>query len=107
MRSSSLLTATGLSLFLLVVSVGTATPPSHAQDGATEIVFAAGPDESGIVKGLLDAFNRENEGKIRATWRVMDRDSDAHREQLVEELGSGKSEIDLIACNSNDVMICS
>jgi len=93
------LPATGLLLMLLAVSVGFATTlltatPSHAEGGATEIVFAAGPDESGIVKGLLDAFNKAHEGKIRVTWRVMDRDNNAHRGQLVKELESGKSAID-------------
>jgi ABC-type glycerol-3-phosphate transport system substrate-binding protein len=102
MRSSNALTATGWLPILLVLSMGLATMSGcpgeqDPEGGLTEIVFASGPDDTGIVQTLLDGFNEAHRDSIRVTWRVMDRENNAHRRQLVEELESGKSEIDLIA----------
>jgi multiple sugar transport system substrate-binding protein len=102
MRSFPVLTRTGLPLILLVATIGIATTSltacsSDVEGDAAEIVFASGPDDTGIVQGLLDVFNEAHRGEIRVTWRVMDRENNAHRRQLIEELESGQSEIDLIA----------
>jgi len=92
----------GLRPVLLAAALGLATTsmlvaPPEAEGGATEIVFASGPDDIGTVQRLVDAFNESNRGAIHVTWRQMDRESDAHRRQLVEELSSGAGGIDLIA----------
>jgi len=92
----------GLRPVLLAAALGLATTsmlvaPPEAKGGATEIVFASGPDDIGTVQRLVDAFNESNRGAIRVTWRQMGRESDAHRRQLVEELSSGAGGIDLIA----------
>lgn len=55
---------------------------------ASEIVFAAGPDDTGTVQRIVESFNAANEGRIRVTWREMDRDNNTHHQQLVAELGS-------------------
>ena len=91
-----------MSWVLLAAALGLATTsmlaaPLEAEGGATEIVFASGPDGTGIVQRLVDAFNETNRGAIHVTWRQMDRDNNAHRRQLAKELASGTGGIDLIA----------
>ncbi len=83
--------ALGLAATLLLVA------PVEAEAEVTEIVFASGPDDTGTVQRLVDAFNESNRGAIEVTWRQMDRDNNAHRDQLVEVLSSGAGGIDLIA----------
>lgn len=87
---------------LLVAALGLAATslvaaPLRAERGATEIVFASGPDDGGTVQRLIDAFNESNRGVIHVTRRQMDRENDAHRRQLVKALSSGAGGIDLIA----------
>ncbi len=82
-------------LGLVAASLLLAAP--QAESAATEIVFAAGPDGTGTVQRLVDAFNEANRGAIHVTWRQMDRDNNAHHRQLVEELSSGAGGIDLMA----------
>ena len=67
------------------------------QDGSVEIVFASGPDDSGIVQSLVAAFNEIHEGEIRVDWREMPRESNAHREALLADLEANSGGIDLIA----------
>ena len=91
-----------LLLLLLVIAFGFATTsmlaaPLQAEARATEIVFASGPDETGTVQRLIEAFNESNRGAIHVTWRQMDRDNNAHRRQLVKDLSNEKGGIDLIA----------
>ena len=71
--------------------------PAQADAAPIEIVFASGPDDTGTVQSLVDAFNADHEGQINVTWREMDRESDRHRRQLLDDLASGEGEIDLIA----------
>ena len=80
-----------------LVAVSMLVAPPQAAGGTTEIVFASGPDGTGTVQRLLDAFNEANRGAIHVTWRQMDRDNNAHHRQLVEELSSRGGGIDLIA----------
>ena len=96
-----LLTSRLLSLFF-AIAFGLATTsmlaaPLQAEAGATEIVFGSGPDGTGTVQRLIDAFNESNRGAIHVTWRQMDRENNAHRRQLVKALSSKKGGIDLIA----------
>ena len=72
-------------------------PAVEADARATEIVFSSGPDESGTVARLIDAFNENNRGAIHVTWRQMDANNDTHRSQLVAALSSKASDIDLMA----------
>jgi hypothetical protein len=44
--------------------------PAHAQE-VTEIVFTSGPDGSGSVQRMVDAFNDLHRGEIRVQWRQM------------------------------------
>jgi multiple sugar transport system substrate-binding protein len=86
----------------LVAGLGFATTlmlaaPPRAEGSATEIIFASASDDTGTVQRLIEAFNESNRGNIRVKWREMSRESDAHRRELVKELSSRRSAIDLIA----------
>jgi multiple sugar transport system substrate-binding protein len=70
--------------------------PAHAQ-GVTEIVFTSGPDGSGTVQRMVDAFNDLHRGEIRAEWRQMSPENDAHHQQLIDDLTSNVGGIDLMA----------
>lgn len=83
-------------VFSLAATLMIATP-LRAEGGVTEIVFASAPEDTGTVRRLIDAFNESNRGSVHVTWRQLSRESDAHRRQLVKELSSRRSAIDLIA----------
>jgi multiple sugar transport system substrate-binding protein len=80
-----------------LIAAATLLDPHAAEGKATNVVFASAPDDTGTVRRLVDAFNESNKGKIRVTWREMSGDSNAHRGELVKELSSGRTDIDLIA----------
>ncbi len=71
-------------------------PPA---EGPVEIVFSFGPDDSGTLQALLDAFNDEHQGQIRVTWRVMDRASDAYFRQLESAFTAAAADIDVIGAD--------
>ena len=64
--------------------------------GAAEVVFSFFPDPTGSVQGLIDRFNRENEGEIAVRLREMPADSGQHFDQLNTEFQSGETSIDVI-----------
>jgi len=75
---------TGFSaLLVLVAALSVFATPAAAQDGATQIVFASGPDETGTVRRIVESFNAEHAGRIQVSWREMDRDNNTHHDQLV------------------------
>lgn len=76
--------------------VGALAGPVGAQD-PVEIVFASGPDDSGTVEAMLEAFNEVHRGEIRVLWRQMPAENDAYRRSLLEELDSAGDGIDLLA----------
>jgi len=61
-----------------------------------EIVFSFFPDPTGSIRGLVDDFNRQNEGEIRVTLREMPADSGQHFDQLNTEFQSGENTVDVI-----------
>jgi multiple sugar transport system substrate-binding protein len=79
-----------------LVLVAVPFAPAHAQD-VTEIVFTSGPDGSGAVQRMVDAFNDLHRGKIRVQWRQMSPENDVHRQQLMDDLTSNAGGIDLMA----------
>ncbi len=64
--------------------------------GATELVFTFGPDDGGGLRTLIERFNTEHEGEIRATWRETAAASDEYFEQVRNELQSGSAAFDVI-----------
>ncbi len=77
-RALLALAALGAALWLVVA-------PASAEKGATQIVFASGPDDTGTVRRIVDSFNAEHAGRVEVTWRQMDRDNNTHRRQLVAD----------------------
>jgi ABC-type glycerol-3-phosphate transport system substrate-binding protein len=70
--------------------------PAHAQE-MTEIVFTSGPDGSGTVQRMIDAFNDLHRGEIQVRWRQMSPENDAHHQELIDDLASDAGGIDLMA----------
>ncbi|HEX6141220.1 MAG TPA: ABC transporter substrate-binding protein [Geminicoccaceae bacterium] len=64
-----------------------------------EITFSFGPDDSGSLRNLIDAFNRAHEGRIRVSWREMARSTDDYFRQLVSDFEVDSSEIDVIGAD--------
>ncbi len=71
--------------------------PAAGADAPVRIVFASGPDDTGTVKGIVEAFNAKNEGSIQVKWRTMPRDNNAHHRELVESLNGQKADIHIMA----------
>lgn len=93
----SLISPVTIAAVLGIATICVTAAPTRAQEGVTEIVLSSGPDDTGTVRRLLDAFNAAHSGEIRVEWRQMARESDAHRRQLVDLLSSGSDEIDVMA----------
>lgn len=67
-------------IVLLFAKPGTAEP--------LRIVFASGPDETGTVGRLVETFNAAHTSDVQVEWRVMSRDNDTHRRELIDLLES-------------------
>ena len=66
---------------------------------ATEITFAFGPDDSGSLEALIEAFNAENEGRIRVKYREMARLSGDYHRQIRSDFEVGSTEIDVFGAD--------
>ena len=64
--------------------------------GAVGITFTFGPDASGGLQTLIDRFNEEHQGEIKATWRTTPAASDEYFEQIKTQLQSGQATVDVI-----------
>ena len=83
-------------LTALLLLVALPVTPARAQE-VTEIVFSSGPDGSGTVQRMVDAFNDLHRGEIRVEWRQMSPENGTHLQQLIDDLTSDVGGIDLIA----------
>src|SRR5918998_754655 len=61
-----------------------------------DIVFSFGPEETGIVQTLVDAFNQQNPA-INVTYEEMPADTGRYRERLRAMFRRGGAHIDVIA----------
>ncbi len=61
-----------------------------------KIIFTFGPDNSGGLQTLIDRFNEQNTGSVQVEWRETPAASDEYFEQMLSELQSGKSTVDVI-----------
>jgi len=61
-----------------------------------DIVFSFGPEESGIVQTLVDAFNQQNPA-INVIYREMPADTGRYHERLRTLFRRGGAGIDVIA----------
>lgn len=82
---------------ILAASLGLVAASASAEQTAAQIVFASGPDDTGTVQRLVDRFNGEHAGRIDVTWRQMDRDNNAHHEQLVSDFNATSAAPHVIA----------
>lgn len=80
-------------------ALGSTAPAVHVDAQPTEIIFAFGPDDSGTLQPLIDAFNREHEGDIRVRWREMARTSDAYYRQLVSDFEADAADMDVFGAD--------
>jgi multiple sugar transport system substrate-binding protein len=55
-----------------------------------------GPDNTGTLSRLVDRFNRQNEGRLRADYREMPADTGQYFDQLRTEFQAGSGDITLI-----------
>nr|WP_298413609.1 ABC transporter substrate-binding protein [uncultured Halomonas sp.] len=60
-----------------------------------EITFAFGPDDSGSLQALIEAFNQEYEGRIRVRYQLMPRASDAFYRQISSDFDVDSPRIDV------------
>jgi multiple sugar transport system substrate-binding protein len=80
-----------------VALLGTAGCGGGGGGGSGNLIFSHGPDESGVVKKQLDAFNKQHEGEIQVEWRQMPADTGLYFDQLRTEFQAGGGEIDVIS----------
>ena len=81
--------------------LGPVRSPAEAASASApvELTFTFGPDDSGMVQTLIDAFNQIHEGQIHVTWREMPRSSDAYFRALQSEFESDVPEVDVIGAD--------
>ncbi|MGC3872595.1 ABC transporter substrate-binding protein [Halomonas sp. GXIMD04776] len=66
-----------------------------AADKPEEITFAFGPDDSGSLQALIEAFNQQYEDRIRVRYQLMPRASDAFYRQIVSDFDVESRRIDV------------
>jgi multiple sugar transport system substrate-binding protein len=83
-------------IVLVVALLAAGCPAVEEPDEPVELVFSFGPDESGSLDNLIDAFNAEHEGEIQVRWRVMSDISDEYFRQLRSDFEAGVDDIDVL-----------
>lgn len=66
------------------------------EGGVANVVFSFGPDDSGTLANLVEAFNREYEGEIRVEYRQFSRLTDEYFDEISSELADEGSGVDVI-----------
>ena len=82
---------------LLPATATTAAPAIIRRQ--TDLVFTFGPDDSGTLQALIDAFNRAHSGDIRVTWRVMSPITDTYYRHLESDFAAGAADMDVIGAD--------
>src|SRR5215211_7654588 len=80
-----------------VGTLGLAGCGGSGQGGSGTVIYAEGPDETGVLQKLLKDFNSRYKGKYKVEHREMPADTGSYLDKLTTELQSGKSDIDVIA----------
>jgi multiple sugar transport system substrate-binding protein len=80
-----------------VGTLGLAGCGNSGQGGSGTVIYAEGPDETGVLQKLLKDFNSRYKGKYKVEHREMPADTGSYLDKLTTELQSGKSDIDVIA----------
>jgi multiple sugar transport system substrate-binding protein len=66
------------------------------QSSGNELIFSWGRDANNVLPGLIEKFNKQNEGNIKVTHRVMPQDTGQYFDQMRTELQAGGGDIDVI-----------
>jgi multiple sugar transport system substrate-binding protein len=66
------------------------------QGGGNELIFSWGRDANNVLPSLIEKFNKQNEGNIKVTHRVMPQDTGQYFDQIRTEFQAGGGEIDVI-----------
>jgi multiple sugar transport system substrate-binding protein len=77
--------------------LGTAGCGGGGGGGSGNLIFSHGPDQSGVVRKQLDAFNEQHQGEIQVEWRQMPADTGQYFDQLRTEFQAGGGDIDVIS----------
>jgi multiple sugar transport system substrate-binding protein len=64
--------------------------------GSGQIIFSMGPDTDGSIAKLVDKFNKQNKGGIKATHRQMPADTGQYYDKLRTEFQAGSGDISVI-----------
>lgn len=69
--------------------------PAIVKAQPVDLIFAFGPDETGTLQTLIDAFNQQHEGRIQVRWREMAREADDYFNQMKSDFLAGAADIDV------------
>jgi multiple sugar transport system substrate-binding protein len=64
--------------------------------GSGEIIFSMGPDTDGSIAKLIDKFNKQNKGKLKASHREMPADTGQYYDKLRTEFQAASGDISVI-----------
>ena len=64
--------------------------------GSGKIIFTMGPDTDGSIAKLIDKFNKQNKGKLKATHREMPADTGQYYDKLRTEFQAASGDISVI-----------
>src|SRR5215213_2634529 len=76
--------------------LGTAGCGGGSQSSGNEVIFSWGEDDTGVLPGFIEEFNKQNEGNIKVTHRVMPSDTGQYFDQIRTEFQAGGGDIDVI-----------
>ncbi|MCA1848076.1 MAG: ABC transporter substrate-binding protein, partial [Actinobacteria bacterium] len=77
--------------------LGTAGCGGGGGGDSGNLILSHGPEESGVLRKQLDAFNQQHKGEIQVEWRQMPADTGQYFDQLRTEFQAGGGEIDVIS----------
>ena len=67
-----------------------------SEAGGNELIFSWGRDATGVLPGLIDKFNKQNQGNIKVRQRVMPQDTGQYFDQIRTEFQAGGGDVDII-----------
>jgi multiple sugar transport system substrate-binding protein len=76
--------------------LGAAGCGGGGQEGGNELIFSWSKDVTGTLPTMIEQFNKQNEGQIKVTHRVMPSNTGQYFDQLRTEFQAGGGDIDVI-----------
>ena len=87
--------AAGLAGAALLGSGALAGCGGGSEAGGDDIIFSFGPDDTGVLPKLIEAFNKQSDG-FKVRYREMPSDTGEYFDQLRTQFQAGASDIDVI-----------